>query len=62
LIYGKLIGLNLDLWEAQNIYFVIGKKHYDKMKKDSERGDEAAENWLRQFVRLGDEMNLRFST
>jgi hypothetical protein len=57
----KSIDLNLDLWEAQNIYFVIGKTHYDKKLEASEQGDQSAQSWMAQFVRLGDEMKLRFS-
>lgn len=45
--------LSLNLWEAQNIYFSIGKKLYDNMKMKAEEGDSFSAGWRDAFSNLG---------
>jgi len=52
--------VSLDLWEAQNIYFDIGKQLYEEMKQRAESDDEAAEKWIQAFGALGDYLRVRF--
>jgi alpha-amylase/alpha-mannosidase (GH57 family) len=53
------IPLELDLWKAQNIYFLIGTQRYDEMEKRSNQGDSNAKTWLEHFNRLGEHLNVR---
>ena len=53
------IPLELDLWKAQNIYFLIGTQRYDEMEKRSNQRDSNAKTWLEHFNRLGEHLNVR---
>jgi alpha-amylase/alpha-mannosidase (GH57 family) len=55
------LDLQLDLWEAQNVYFSIGKGHYGAMEERAAQGDQAAQRWLEQFNRLGDYLYVKSS-
>ena len=55
------LNLQLDLWEAQNTYFSIGKEHYDVMEERAAKADQAAQSWLEQFNRLGDYLHVESS-
>ncbi|MFB3925649.1 MAG: DUF3536 domain-containing protein [Syntrophales bacterium] len=55
----KSLDIDVDLWETQNIYFRIGKKHYDEMQQRSE-SDPQAKEWTGYFIRLGDVLGVRF--
>jgi alpha-amylase/alpha-mannosidase (GH57 family) len=59
-IFGVLGDLNLemDLWEAQNIYFSMGKEHYDAMEGKASEGDGAAQKWLEHFNRVGQSLHV----
>jgi len=52
------VDLQLDPWEAQNIYFSIGKEHYDLMEGRAAKGDQAAQRWLEHFNRLGESLHV----
>jgi len=51
--------VQLDLWKAQNIYFSIGKKWYNEMKKKSDQGDQVAISWLEHFNKLADYLHVK---
>ncbi|HKJ68071.1 MAG TPA: DUF3536 domain-containing protein, partial [bacterium] len=51
--------VKLDFWEAQNIYFDIGKLLYEDMGEQAEE-DETAANWVRNFSKLGDYLDVKF--
>ncbi len=51
--------VKLDFWEAQNIYFDIGKLLYEDMSDKAEE-DETAANWVRNFSKLGDYLDVKF--
>jgi alpha-amylase/alpha-mannosidase (GH57 family) len=53
------LSLSLDLWKAQNIYFSIGKNLLDPMKKKASTGDDFAERWIEEFLRLGYYMRVK---
>jgi alpha-amylase/alpha-mannosidase (GH57 family) len=55
------VDLQLDLWEAQNIYFSMGKEHYSIMEERAAKGDQAAQRWLEQFKKLGDYLYIKSS-
>jgi hypothetical protein len=40
------LGLDLDIWKAQNILFLISRAHLKKMKTKGEKGDKNARKWL----------------
>ncbi len=51
--------MDLDIWEAQNIYFETGKSRYSELVKQSEEGDMNAERWVEHFRILGDYLNVK---
>lgn len=54
----KQLPITLDLWKAQNMYFSIGRKHCDRMREKAENGDNLAKNWVDDFLKLGDYLNV----
>jgi len=48
------LNLELDLWAAQNVFFSIGKSHYDGMEKKAGEGDENARKWIEIFDRVAE--------
>lgn len=55
------LGLDIDLRDAQNIYFFSGKQHLNQMRQALENGDEFAENWIDEFKNLGYVLRLRIA-
>lgn len=49
----KPFSLSLNLWNAQNIYFSIGKNIFSKMKERARGGDKTAQKWVEGFSKLG---------
>lgn len=42
-----------DLWESQNIYFMLTRKHFPEMEKKAGLGDQYAREWVACFRRIG---------
>jgi len=53
------LSLEVDTWEAQNIYFSIGKRTYEKAKGAGRKGDKNAQQWTDHFDRLGDRLGVK---
>lgn len=53
------LSLNLDLWQAQNIYFSVGKNFYNTMQAKADQGNEDAKRWVEYFDRLGDLLTVK---
>ena len=51
--------IELNLWKAQNIYFSIGKKFLDSMRRRAANGDEFAKKWMNYFDALGDYLKVK---
>jgi hypothetical protein len=49
----KSLSLPLNLWNAQNIYFAIGKSILTRMKEAVQKGDTSARTWVEGFSKLG---------
>jgi hypothetical protein len=49
--------VELDLWQAQNLYFRIGKRLQGPMRE--EHHQEYARRWLEAFGSLGDLLGVR---
>ncbi len=49
----KPLSLSLDLWNAQNLYFSMGKTFYSNMQEKAAGGDASAKKWLEAFRKLG---------
>lgn len=54
-----LIPLEPDLWEAQNMFFSIGRTLGEPMHTRAGRGDEAAQEWLAHFAAIGEHLKIR---
>jgi hypothetical protein len=45
--------LGLNLWKVQNTYWEMLQKTLPEFRQRAESGEEAAQNWVRQFLTLG---------
>jgi alpha-amylase/alpha-mannosidase (GH57 family) len=45
--------LGLNLWKVQNTYWELLQKTLPEFRQRAEAGEDAAQNWVRQFVTLG---------
>jgi alpha-amylase/alpha-mannosidase (GH57 family) len=52
------LNLSLNLWKAQNLYFHLGKKNRDHIKKSADQGDMNAKRWIELFDKLGGYMGV----
>jgi len=52
------LDLEMDLWVAQNIFFSIGKEHYNAMEERASQGDGAAQAWLEHFNSVGENLHM----
>ena len=53
------LGLRPDLWETQNVYFSIAKKHYKQMELRADRGEKEAVIWVEAFRALGQHLRVK---
>ena len=47
------LGLTLNLWEAQNMYFSIGRDRFHAMRERALKPEDTAAEWVEVFLRLG---------
>lgn len=55
----KPLGLKLDLWKPQNIYFEVGRQYYPGQKQRAGERDEQAGEWIAAFDSLGGHLNIK---
>jgi hypothetical protein len=55
----RKLGLSPDLWNAQNVTFLIYRKLHQIMQIRSEQGDEEAKQWSQLFDDLVDKMGIK---
>jgi alpha-amylase/alpha-mannosidase (GH57 family) len=53
------IGLELDIWKAQNIYFSIGKTLYKTLKESAEKDKTEQRKWVEEFRKLGYHLHVK---
>jgi len=51
--------LNLNVWKAQNILFIIGKKYIPVKRSKAEEGDSEAVEWLEHFKNIENYLQVR---
>jgi hypothetical protein len=51
----------VNLWVAQNIYFVVTRARSEQYRKRAEAGDETAREWLASATALGEILNVNTS-
>jgi alpha-amylase/alpha-mannosidase (GH57 family) len=51
----------VDLWRVQNLYHQLLHSTYPELKMRAQQGDKAVEEWLDQFVSLGELLSIRVS-
>ncbi len=54
----KEIDIQLQLWEAQNIYFQMKQEITPVYQEKTNQGDEKAKSWLEEFKKLGMMLNI----
>jgi len=55
------LNLNPDLRDAQNLYFISGRKLLGEMERKLEQGNEFAQEWLQEFNNLGCVLRVRLA-
>ncbi|MCU0353512.1 MAG: DUF3536 domain-containing protein [Cytophagales bacterium] len=55
----KTLAMPLDLWAAQNVYFFVGNRYYGEIRDLAQRGDHAAQRWIKHFTELGQLLDVR---
>jgi len=55
------LGLDLDIWKAQNILFLISKAHLKKMKTKGAKGEKNARKWLTYFYDMEKYLGVKIS-
>ncbi len=53
------LSLPLELWKAQNIYFVMNKEIYQTMRQRAQQKDEHSVEWVNLFEQLGQYLKVR---
>ena len=54
--------IQLNLWEAQNIYYRMTKKIYPDYKSKAAQGDQPASQWIEQFKSLGQKLSFNLKS
>ncbi len=55
------LSLQLDLWNAQNLFFFIDKKFCTGVKERAGKGDDLARQWIEVFHQLGSLLQVKVS-
>jgi hypothetical protein len=55
------LALDLDIWKAQNILFLISKAYLKKMKTKNGKGDKNAKKWLSYFYDIEKYLSVKIS-
>jgi len=55
----RFLPFEVGLWKAQNVYYDMLQTVYPEFQERAEQGDEAAQEWIRHFVSLGDKLLVR---
>ena len=55
----RMLSFPVDLWKVQNLYHEMLKSAYPEFQRRAQPGDEAAAEWLNQFVSLGQKLSVR---
>jgi hypothetical protein len=50
------MAFDVDVWQVQNIYFDLMKKHYPRLKQLASEEDGKATQWIASFTRLGEQL------
>ncbi len=54
--------IQLNLWEAQNIYYRMAKKIYQDYQAKAAQGDQSASQWIEQFKSLGQKLSFNLKS
>ncbi len=57
----KELPVELNIWNAQNAYFTIGKNLHNSMKEKAEKGETFPRKWLEAFRKLGYYLQIKIS-
>jgi alpha-amylase/alpha-mannosidase (GH57 family) len=52
------LGLDLNTWRAQNIFFELARERHEQMRERAGRGEELAVRWEELFQKLADMLNV----
>jgi alpha-amylase/alpha-mannosidase (GH57 family) len=49
----RSLGLDLDVWRAQNLHYTLAEREYARVEAEAEGGDAAARAWLEHYEKVG---------
>ena len=52
----RSLSFDIDVWQVQNIYFDLMKQTYPRVRVLAAVGDTHASDWVRAFIRLGEQL------
>jgi alpha-amylase/alpha-mannosidase (GH57 family) len=52
----RTMSFDVDVWQVQNIYFDLMKRHYPRLRAAAADGDARATQWISSFTRLGEQL------
>ena len=55
----KEVGVEFDLWKAQNIFFSVARDALPSMTEREARGDDEAGEWVKTFRSLESHLGVR---
>jgi alpha-amylase/alpha-mannosidase (GH57 family) len=55
----RIMPFRVDLWKVQNLYHQMLKATYPEFQTKMQQGDAGAQEWLNQFVSLGQQLSVR---
>ena len=57
----RQLPFEVNLWSVQNNYYELTQRVYPEQKLKADSGDEAAKEWLKPFLSLGDKLYVKVS-
>jgi alpha-amylase/alpha-mannosidase (GH57 family) len=55
----RSLNFEVNLWKVQNIYYEMLLTNYPGFKRRAKKGDETAEEWVTQFISLGEQLSIQ---
>jgi alpha-amylase/alpha-mannosidase (GH57 family) len=55
----RSLPFEVNLWKVQNIYYEMLLTNYPGFQRKAKKGDETAEEWVTQFISLGEQLSMQ---
>jgi len=58
----RSLPFEVNLWKVQNLYYEMLFINYPGCQRRAKKGDETAEEWVTQFISLGEQLSIQIPT